>query len=343
MISENKAEQDVPERAGSGSVSEGDYSSRPTGSGRRASGAAVDDAPSDVHDGTAGTAGAAGTAGTAGTAGAAGSVAQSSSGSHAATGDTASLSTSELAVRPPASDAERRAAERDQAVSAKPVLARVLQVLVAVFFPIIVIAAAIRAVTSPLFLWFEYNRPGFPADRFGFDQEERMTYASYTMDYLLNFAGPEYLGGLVDAGGDPLFATDEVGHMADVKMVIQLTFLAALILALVSVISIIYLARRYPGGVRRALFAGAVVTLVLIGVVAVLAALGWQRFFAAFHSVFFADGTWTFAADDTLIRLFPGQFWIDAGIAVAAVILIISAVTLLATWPTKRRRSVRSS
>lgn len=253
-------------------------------------------------------------------------------------GDEPSSSTNEPALRPPDRDADRRAAERDRAVNAKPVLPRVLQVVVAIFFPVVVMAGAVRAVTTAAFLWLEYNRPGFPADRFGFDPEQRLTYASYAMDYLLNFAGPQYLGGLVDNTGAPLFAPDEVGHMADVKTVIQLTFAAALVLAVISVIAIVYLGRRYPGGVRRSLFSGAVATLVLIIAVAVLAALGWQRFFAAFHSVFFADGTWTFAADDTLIRLFPGQFWIDAGIAIAVIVLIISVATLIMTWPTGRRR-----
>lgn len=303
MVRQNEAEQVVPGPETAPAPAE---TTTPREPGRHASGAA-DDAPANVR-------------------------------SRESDDEEPSLSTSELTVRPPAGESDRRAAERDEAVNAKPVLPRILQVIVACFFPLIVLAAAIRAVTTPAFLWLEYNRPGFPADRFGFDPEQRLTYASYAMDYLLNFAGPAYLGGLVGGTGDPLFAADEVGHMADVKAVIQLTFLGAFILAVVAVAAIIYLARRYPGGVRRALFAGAVATLVLIIVVAVLAALGWQRFFAAFHSIFFADGTWTFAADDTLIRLFPGQFWIDAGITIAAIVLVVSLITLLATWPTTRRR-----
>ncbi len=303
MATQNETEQDVPGPETAPATAE---MARPKESGRHASGAASD-APANVP-------------------------------SRGSDEETPSMSTSELTVRPPAGESDRRAAERDEAVMAKPVLPRILQVLVACFFPLIVLAGAIRAVTTPAFLWLEYNRPGFAADRFGFDPEQRLTYASYAMDYLLNFAGPEYLGGLVDGTGDPLFAADEVGHMADVKTVIQLTFLGAFVLVVVVVAAIVYLARRYPGGVRRALFAGAAAALALIIAVAVLAALGWQRFFAAFHSIFFADGTWTFAADDTLIRLFPGQFWIDAGIGIAAIVLVVSLITLFASWPTLRRR-----
>ncbi|HKS00511.1 MAG TPA: TIGR01906 family membrane protein, partial [Arthrobacter sp.] len=51
-------------------------------------------------------------------------------------------------------------------------------------------------------------------------------------------------------------------------------------------------------------------------------------------------GSWTFALEDTLIRLFPGQFWIDAGLVIAALVLITAIVTLILTWPTRRRRGL---
>jgi integral membrane protein (TIGR01906 family) len=41
--------------------------------------------------------------------------------------------------------------------------------------------------------------------------------------------------------------------------------------------------------------------------------LSWQTFFVTFHDIFFAPGTWTFDRSDSLIRLFPDNFWSDAG------------------------------
>ncbi|SDI90138.1 integral membrane protein TIGR01906 [Arthrobacter subterraneus] len=235
-------------------------------------------------------------------------------------------------------DVSRRASQRDEAAAAEPVLPRVLQVMIAVFFPVILLAAAVRAVTTPLFLWVEYHRPGFPADSYGFSTEDRMTYGSYTMDYILNWAPARYLGDLVNADGDQLFLDSEVGHMADVKGVLATGFVVATVLALLAVAACIYLARKYPGGIRRALFAGATATLVLAIALAVAGILAWETFFTQVHALFFADGTWTFRLDDTLIRLFPAQFWIDAAAAVGAIVLIGSVLTLVLTWPTKARR-----
>lgn len=250
------------------------------------------------------------------------------------------LPTSALQVRPPEEEVQRRNAEREHALNAKPVLPRVMQVLLAVCFPIILLVLAVRAVASPLFLWVEYNRPGFPGDGYGFSTDDRMTYGSYAVDYLSNWAGPRYLGELVHRGGDRLFEDGEVSHMADVKVVILSAFGAGALLILLSLIAIIYLRRRSPGGVRRGLFAGSIVTLVIIISLGVLAVLGWEAFFAQFHSVFFASGTWTFSLQDTLIRLFPAQFWVDGGIVIAGLVLLTSLVTLILTWPTRKRRGL---
>ncbi|MDQ0864007.1 TIGR01906 family membrane protein [Arthrobacter globiformis] len=250
------------------------------------------------------------------------------------------LPTSALQVRPPQEEVERRNAQREQAARAKPVLPRFLQVLLAIFYPVILLVLAVRAVTSPLFLWAEYHRPGFPGDGYGFNADDRMTYGSYAVDYLSNWSGPRYLGELVNRSGEKLFKDGEVSHMADVKLVFLSAFGAGALLILISIIAIIYLRRRTPGGVRRGLFAGSIVTLVLIIGLGTLAALGWQQFFTEFHRIFFAAGSWTFALEDTLIRLFPGQFWIDAGLVIAALVLITAVVTLILTWPTRRRRGL---
>ncbi|MHA7286799.1 TIGR01906 family membrane protein [Arthrobacter sp. MDT3-44] len=262
-----------------------------------------------------------------------------SGGSHAsAVHGEPSTDTGALSVRPPDRDAARRAAVRDQAVAAKPALPRFLQVVVALFFPVIVVAAAVRAVATSSFLWLEYHRPGFPADQFGFSLDDRMTYGSYALDYVVNLAPPRYLGGLVTPEGDPLFLESEVGHMADVKGVLGLSFLIALVLFVLAVLACVYLARKYKGGVRRALFSGAVLTLVGIAVLTVLAVLAWETFFTQVHALFFANGTWTFRIDDTLIRLFPEQFWTDSAVTIAVLVLAATVLTLVLTWPTRARR-----
>ena len=300
--------------------------------GRRAERRAAEDA-------TAGTATQAGA--TPAVAAAAGTVAAGRpAGATGSDGFNEPLPTSALQVRPPREEVERRNAEREHAANAKPVAPRVMQVLLAVCFPVILLVLAVRAVTSPLFLWVEYNRPGFPGDGYGFNTDDRMTYGSYAVDYLSNWSGPRYLGELVNRAGEPLFKDGEVSHMADVKLVILSAFGAGALLVVLSLVAILYLRRRSTGGVRRGLFAGSIVTLVIIIGLGVLAVLGWEQFFTDFHRIFFANGTWTFSLQDTLIRLFPGQFWVDAGIVIGALVLLAALLTLILTWPTRKRRGL---
>lgn len=214
---------------------------------------------------------------------------------------------------------------------------RIAQTLLALLAPFVLLLTAVKLVASPLFLWLEYHRPGFPADRFGFTTDDRMHYGSAGVDYLHNLAGTRYLSSLTHEGA-PLFTAPEVSHMADVKTVMLWCTVALVVLALVCLALLVYLAKSSIGGVRRALFAAASWFLVALVVLAVLAVLGWDTFFAGFHSLFFADGTWTFSAQDALIRLYPSQFWVDAAVSVAVLSLLTALATLLATWPTRRRR-----
>ncbi|WP_054822041.1 DUF1461 domain-containing protein [Arthrobacter sp. JCM 19049] len=70
----------------------------------------------------------------------------------------------------------------------------------------------------------------------------------------------------------------------------------------------------------------------------VAAVIGWQGFFTKFHELFFSEGSWTFYVTDTLIRLYPQQFWIDSAISLAVLLLLVVIIVLITCWPTGRRR-----
>jgi len=221
-------------------------------------------------------------------------------------------------------------------------VSRFFQVLIAIFTPILLLVAAVRLVASPLFLWVAYNRPWIPEGAYSLDQGDRTVYGSYGVDFLTNLANSRYLAELAP-NGEALFTEAEVSHMVDVKFVLLWAMLIGVALLVITLILALLLRAWRPGGVARGLFAGAWVTLGIIIAVAVLAIIDWQFFFAEFHRIFFADGTWTFPAESTLIQLYPEQFWIDAGIAVVALAVLFSLILLIATWPTKRRRARRAA
>lgn len=237
-------------------------------------------------------------------------------------------------------EANRRAEAREIAVADRPKFLKLRAVIMALAVPLTILALAIRTVSSSAFLWLEYHRPGFPADDYGFTTDERMTYGSYGIHYILNFAPSSFLSSLHTAHGSKLFLESEVGHMTDVKHLMLIVMAVATALFLLALLCSRSLRVRAPGVIQKSIFAGAILTLVLMVALGVLGALGWESFFTNFHHLLFPQGNWTFRRSDTLIRLYPPQFWVDAALAVAAITLVLTVLAMFLSWPTKFRRAL---
>jgi len=205
----------------------------------------------------------------------------------------------------------------------------ILSWLVAILVPIALIGLGLRVLLTPLFLQIEYNMPYFPPDEYGFTKEDRLKWAPYALDYLVNNEDISYLGDLEFDDGTPLYNERELSHMDDVKLVTQgalRVWYAALALLLLLGVWAWFGGgwQEYRLGLRRGgwLMIGLAVTIGLIVVVgiAVNPNVFWN-FFAGFHALFFEGDSWIFLFSDTLIRLFPIRFWQDAFLWAAAIAL----------------------
>ena len=204
-----------------------------------------------------------------------------------------------------------------------------LAFFVSLLTPIALIGLALRILLTPVYFTVEYSMPYFPADEFGFTKEDRMQWAPYAVEYLVNSADVSYLGDLKFPGGAPLYNERELSHMADVKGVVQ----GALRVWYVSVAILILLAIiasrggwmfEYLDALRRGgwWMIGLAVTLgVIAGAGILINPYIFWTFFAWFHSLFFTGDSWLFYYSDTLIRLFPIRFWQDAFLAAAIIAL----------------------
>lgn len=211
--------------------------------------------------------------------------------------------------------------------------------------PILLTIFSIRIVMSYQFLQIEYQRDGFPIDFYGFTTEDRLKYSPYAIDYLLNGEGIDFLGDLrlpldkcwqprFDANDCPMYEEEALGHMVDVKVVTETTFLIAFIIFIITLAMIAFAYRQpqYHYSIRRGLTYGGMLTLSLIFVIVVLAMTAWDFFFDTFHELFFEAGTWRFAYSDTLIRLFPEQFWFDASITIGVITSLGAIIILFGMW-----------
>lgn len=221
-------------------------------------------------------------------------------------------------------------------------LQRILQFFIIAFLPAVLVLGSVRIVMTEQYLKLEYNRPGFPEDLFGFSKEDRLEYGPYGIRYLLNNADISYLGDLT-IDGEPAFNPDELRHMEDVKVVTRRALQVFLLLGSLVVGSIILLSRKPQTrlGLRRSLRYGGLFTLGLIAIGIILVVVSWGFFFDSFHGVFFEEGTWQFSNRDTLIRLYPEQFWFDTALAIS--ILTILGAGLCIAVPYFWEKSLQKS
>ncbi|MBL8165869.1 MAG: TIGR01906 family membrane protein [Anaerolineae bacterium] len=216
-------------------------------------------------------------------------------------------------------------------LSRKPVIF-ILSGLITLAVPLLLVLGSVRLIMTPLFLQFEYTRPGFPQDFYGLTTDERLRYAPFALDYLLNAEGIDFLANLDFPDGEPQYNARELRHMEDVKVITQAAFLLAMLLALITAAAGSALWRIQRGRLRMAVMNGALLTLGIIATIVVVAVVNWDFFFTRFHEVFFSSGTWRFEYSDTLIRLFPEQFWFDAALTIGGMTVLGAVVIAAAMW-----------
>lgn len=213
----------------------------------------------------------------------------------------------------------------------------ILRTYITIAMPFLLALISIRAVMTPLFLQLDYNRPGFPDDYYGFTREDRLNYAPFALEYLLNGEDINFLGDLRFPDGGLMYNARELSHMRDVKVVTQYAYLAAIIGGSGVIGAALYLYRVARSALRQALFRGAMFTLSIIAAIIVIAIINWDFFFTGFHTLFFSSGTWRFEYSDTLIRLFPEQFWFDAALTIGGLTVLGAAALLIITWQWSKR------
>lgn len=123
---------------------------------------------------------------------------------------------------------------------------------------------------------------------------------------------------------------DALDHLDDVNRVLAAARTALAVCALACAAALAHVGVRCEakalGGVLRAAALGVIAAF---SACAIWVALDFNGFFAAFHSLFFASGTWTFSWDSLLICMYPPEFWMGMGAVWLAVTVAACAACLI--------------
>ena len=208
-----------------------------------------------------------------------------------------------------------------------------LRTVIVVAVPVVLVVMPIRVLMHPRWVYFEYGRPDFPPDSFGFTPQERTRLAITGIESIIGPRGVVVLQEARFSDNSPAFNEREVGHMQDVRVVTGNIYFAQVVLLIAAAIAVVVLVRgRAPDAASGALSTGAVVTVVLLVALVVLVLTSFDAFFTTFHRVFFSGNTWLFNYTDTLIRLYPVPFWFDAAAAIGVTSIVEALVLGVLAW-----------
>ncbi len=213
-------------------------------------------------------------------------------------------------------------------------LVSLLRTLIIICLPVALVLTNVRLIMSNVYLNYEYGKPDFPPDVYGFTQADRLRYAPIALGYLFNGEGIEFLANQTFPDGTPQYNERELRHMADVKVVTRGTMAVWIITALVVLLSAVVLGWRPETrpALRAGLVGGSVVAVgILLALVAYIL-INFNTFFVQFHQIFFESDTWMFEWSDTLIRLFPLQFWSDGFTLIGVATLVEGLIVGVAAW-----------
>jgi len=215
-------------------------------------------------------------------------------------------------------------------------LTQILKLFTILLITIFIVGGAVQLLATDSYLTFEYDKASFPPDSFGYTQKQRFILASTNIHYVrAHLPGDElskqFLNGL------PVYNPREVSHMADVQAVFQSVlrvWQAAFIL--LTLLSFIFWKKGERKALASAIQSGGLLTSGIILSITLLAIFGWQFWFETFHLFFFKPGSWLFSYSDTLIRLFPVEFWFDGTLTISVFSLVGGLLFALFGWRGKR-------
>ena len=209
---------------------------------------------------------------------------------------------------------------------------RILKLFLILLIPILIITAAVRLLATDKFLAFEYGKASFPSDPFGFTNQQRFILASTNIHYVRTHLPNDELSKQT-LNGTPVYNPREISHMVDVRAVFQSIFQvwqAAFILVLF--FGFMLWQKGEWKMLASAIQSGGLLTSGFILSIGLLAVFAWQFWFEMFHLFFFKPGSWLFSYSDTLIRLFPMEFWFDATLNISILSLIGGLIIALIGW-----------
>lgn len=136
-----------------------------------------------------------------------------------------------------------------------------------------------------------------------------------------------------------VLSEEALSHLDDVFSVVDTARTMLIALTILGLVGCIVLAR--TSGRRRlgqVLLAASILVIAIFGMFALWVIVDFNGFFTVLHSLFFAEGSWTFDVNSLLIRMYPLNFWIGMGAIWLTTTLLACVICLILGLGIKGKR-----
>jgi len=148
------------------------------------------------------------------------------------------------------------------------------------------------------------------------------------------------------AGVDYRYAitADAIEHLLDVRVVFVGAEIACLLLLVILLVLVGLTWRRSKSAaLKRPLTIGGLIPLLAALGLGIAVFVDFDAFFTWLHSLFFADGSWTFPADSLLIRALPYNFWLSCAVVWALCMAVFCCICIAVGLVLPKRRGVAAA
>jgi len=206
---------------------------------------------------------------------------------------------------------------------------KALFLLTVLVFPFVAVGLSVRLAFTETAVELLYR--GLPPDRWGMKEEKRLELAKLGLKAVLSEEGMREFKE-ARLGRRKAFREKEVRHMEDVARLLEVFFPAVFFLGLLWLFGVSYLRD------RKVLFWSGLWSLLLLSLIALLVFVNYEKAFELFHLLLFDPYSWRFRDEDTLLRVYPMEFWFKATLLVAVVSASLSLAVMTVGWWGRRTR-----
>lgn len=188
--------------------------------------------------------------------------------------------------------------------------------------PAILFASIENPTFSPDFYLVEYEKQS-TAERLGMSTADLLKVTLHMQDYLKNKNDELNIETTVNGERRFFFSDKEIFHMKDVKNLFRVGNIARIICqVLFAVLAAAAILLRRDG--YKVLLKAAVIVPVaflgIMGLLAFLVSLNFDRAFTIFHKIFFTNDMWILdPSRDLLVNIVPQEFFVDIAIRISVI------------------------